>query len=77
MAANFSDLASGILEDKWILNSIPEALAFAIDEHLSDNTYVIWNEDGDDRPATDGEFLRAVLEILEALNAGEINDSAI
>jgi hypothetical protein len=76
MVVELGQLASGILDDKWILNTIPEALAFAIDEHLSDGTYLIWNEAGDSRPATDAEFLRAVLEILEALNAGHIDDSA-
>jgi len=70
-------LAQDILDDKWVLCSITEALEHALDEHLIDRTYLVYDEAGDSRPATDIEFLMAVQEILVALNAGAIGDSAV
>lgn len=74
MKTTMSEFAQAILEDKWVLCSVTEALEYAIDEHLTDRTYLIYDEAGDSRPATDVEVLVAVLEILQALNAGQIDD---
>lgn len=71
-----SHLAQDILDDKWILCSVTEALEYALDEHLTDRTYLVYDEAGDSRPATEVEVLVAVLEILQALNSGQINDEA-
>lgn len=68
-------LAEGILEDKWILCPITEALEYAIDEHLTHNNYLIFDGAGNSRTATHTEMLQAALEILRALNAGDIKDT--
>lgn len=68
------NLAQDILDDKWTLCSVTEALEYALDEHLIDRTYLIHDEAGNSRPATDVEVIVAVLEILVALNTGVIDN---